>query len=61
MLVTALLGYVGPGPGLTMLGALLGLVATLGIALWAIALWPYRVFMRKWRERRQTSTDSAPQ
>lgn len=55
MIIHSLLAYVGPGPGLSMLGALLGLVATLGIALWAIALWPLRAMARKRRERRQAA------
>jgi hypothetical protein len=46
------LAYVGPGPGLSMLGALIGLVATLAIALLAVALWPLRVLMRRLRQRR---------
>ena len=59
MLTEILLGYIGPGPGLSMIGALLGLAVTLGFALWAILLWPYRVLMRKLRERREVSSSSA--
>ena len=46
------LAYVGPGPGLTMIGALIGLLATLLVALSAIALWPVRALFRRWRQRR---------
>lgn len=46
------LAYVGPGPGLTMIGALIGLLATLLVALSAIALWPLRALFRRWRQRR---------
>ena len=49
----ALLAYVGPGPGLSMMWALIGLFATLLAALFAIACWPLRVMMRKRRERRE--------
>jgi hypothetical protein len=47
------LAYIGPGPGLSMLVTLLGLLVTLVFALWAVALWPYRVLRRRWRERRK--------
>jgi hypothetical protein len=46
------LAYVGPGPGLTMIWALVGLLATLFVALSAIALWPIRALLRRWRQRR---------
>jgi hypothetical protein len=49
---TGLLAYVGPGPGLTMLAALVGMLATLAIALWTVALWPVRVMLRRRREAR---------
>jgi hypothetical protein len=49
-----LLAYVGPGPGLSMLGALLALVATLVVCCSAIALWPIRALRRQWRQKRST-------
>ncbi|MCO6045957.1 hypothetical protein NG895_18820 [Aeoliella sp. ICT_H6.2] len=60
-LMLPILGYVGPGPGLTMLTALFGLLATLAIALGAIAIWPIRMMLRKLRNgRNQPGTaDSA--
>ena len=53
LLMPTLLGYVGPGPGLSMLGALLGLVATLAIAFYAVAMYPLRVLKRRWQQRRE--------
>ena len=53
------IAYVGPGPGLSMLGALFSLLLTLGIAFWAVALWPLKAFLRKRREGRQGSTIEA--
>lgn len=44
-----LLGYVGPGPGLSMGAALLGLVATIFVAFLAFFSWPLRVALRKMR------------
>ena len=45
--LTAAQAYVGPGAGLSLLGALWGLVAALGAAVLFVVLWPIR------RARRQ--------
>ncbi len=45
--LTAAQAYVGPGAGLSLLGALRGLVAALGAAVLFVVLWPIR------RARRQ--------
>lgn len=42
-----LFAYIGPGPGLAMLGALLGLVFTILAAVGAVLLWPIRKLMGK--------------
>ncbi|WP_425397284.1 hypothetical protein [Aeoliella sp.] len=55
-LLLPVVGYVGPGPGLTMLTALIGLLATLAIALGAIAIWPIRMLLRKLRNGRNQTT-----
>jgi membrane protein implicated in regulation of membrane protease activity len=39
--------YVGPGAGLTLLGALWGLLAAVGAALMFVIVWP----LRQWRKR----------
>ena len=39
--------YVGPGPGLTMIGSLIGLVGSIVVALLMIILWPLRLYMKK--------------
>jgi hypothetical protein len=44
-----LLAYVGPGPGLSMTAALLGLIVTILLALLAFFSWPLRVLLRKIR------------
>lgn len=43
----AALAYVGPGAGLSLLGALWGLLAAVGAALAFIIFWP----LRQWRKR----------
>lgn len=50
--LAALFAYVGPGPGLSMAWALVGLFATLFVAAGAVAFWPIRVLLRRWREKR---------
>lgn len=48
---TTCIAYVGPGPALSSLGALLALLATLFVCFSAVALWPIRVLRRKFREK----------
>ncbi|MFB6264261.1 MAG: hypothetical protein ABEL76_11645 [Bradymonadaceae bacterium] len=38
----AVLGYIGPGPGLSLIGALIGLIVTIVSAIGAVLLWPIR-------------------
>lgn len=44
-----IIGYIGPGPGLGMVGALIGLIATILAALGAVLFWPVRMMLRKMR------------
>lgn len=53
------LAYVGPGAGITMLGALWGVLIAILLALWAVLYWPVRAMLRKRRQQRSTS-ESAP-
>lgn len=41
--------YVGPGAGLSLLGALWGVVIAVGTAIGFVVLWPLRRFLRKSR------------
>ncbi len=41
--------YVGPGAGLSLLGALWGVVIAIGAAIGFVVLWPARRFFRKSR------------
>ena len=43
------LGYIGPGAGIGLIGALFGLVMTVGMALFMVVLWPIRSMLRKVR------------
>ena len=49
------LAYVGPGAGLTLLGALWGLVLAIGAALAFVVLWP----LRQWRKRARAERAAA--
>lgn len=42
---TPALAYVGPGAGLTLLGALWGLIAAVVMSVGFIILWPFRRFL----------------
>ena len=53
-LAGGLLGYVGPGAGLTMLGALAAVVGVLILALLAPILYPLRKLVLHLRSRRET-------
>lgn len=46
------LAYVGPGPGLTMVAALIALGLTVLSALGAVLLWPIRLLLRRIRAGR---------
>lgn len=50
--------YVGPGPGLTMLGSLVGLVGSLLVAVFMILLWPMRLYYKKMKARKAGSKPS---
>lgn len=45
--------YIGPGAGITMLGALWGVIAAIGVALFSLVLWPLRALLRKSGGRRR--------
>lgn len=54
----AALAYVGPGAGLSLLGALWGLLLAVGTALAFVIVWPLRRARRRARERQQTAGES---
>jgi hypothetical protein len=49
--------YIGPGSGISVIGSLLGLLATILITVGAIALFPLRKMMKK-RSRAQATDDA---
>lgn len=50
--------YVGPGAGISVLGSLFSILATIVVAIGAIIFWPLRKFMKR-RKARLGSEDSS--
>jgi hypothetical protein len=50
--------YVGPGAGISVLGSLLGILATIFFAIGAIIFWPVRKFLKR-KKARAASTATA--
>lgn len=46
--------YIGPGAGLSLLGALWGLLMAIGAALLFIIVWPFRRMIRRKHQQPQT-------
>ena len=51
--------YVGPGAGISLLGALWGLLAGVVVAIGVVLFWPIRALIRKARGSKSTSADEA--
>lgn len=51
--------YIGPGSGISVIGSLLGLLATIVIALGAIALFPFRKMMKKNAAKRKAESEES--
>jgi hypothetical protein len=42
--------YIGPGAGITVLGALWGVIVAIVLTVVAVVLWPFRVLLRRRRK-----------
>jgi hypothetical protein len=60
LFATPAFAYIGPGAGITMLGALWGVVAAVVLALAAVLLWPLRMLFRRRRKGAAPASASAP-
>ena len=50
--------YIGPGSGISVVGSLLGLLATILLAFGAIILWPYRRLLKKRALKKAAENDN---
>ena len=50
--------YIGPGSGISVIGSLLGLLATILLTIGAIVLFPVRKMMKKRRAETQSHDDT---
>ena len=50
--------YIGPGAGITVLGALWGVIVAIVLTIGAVVLWPFRVLLRRRRKRSANSADA---
>ena len=48
------LAYIGPGVGISMLGALWAVIATIFVALMGIVLWPLRAMLKRRKANKQS-------
>jgi hypothetical protein len=53
-----IIGYVGPGPGLTMFWAFLALLGTIALAVLYLLIWPFRMLLRKLRGTPPAANDT---
>lgn len=58
-LPSSALAYVGPGAGITLLGALWGLLAGVAMAVGIILFWPVRIMLRKRKARLEAAQQAA--
>jgi len=51
--------YIGPGAGISVLGSIMGILATIFVAIGAILFWPLRKMLKK--RRQANSAETAPE
>jgi hypothetical protein len=56
---TPALAYIGPGAGITMLGALWGVIVAIALALGAVLFWPIRMMLRRRKKPALTTSPGA--
>jgi uncharacterized membrane protein len=55
----AAFAYVGPGAGISLLGALWGLIVAVVMAISVILFWPVRIMLRKRKAKREAAASEA--
>ena len=57
--ISEFIGYIGPGTGLSLGGALIGVVVALGMSIGLTLLWPLRVMSRKLLGKKSIDSDNS--
>jgi hypothetical protein len=60
LLSSPAIAYIGPGAGISVLGSLLGILATIVVAIGAIIMWPLRKALKKRRAAKTADAEQAP-
>jgi len=54
LIASPVTAYIGPGAGISVLGSLLGILATILVAFGAILFWPIRKLMKRRKAKKET-------
>jgi hypothetical protein len=60
LFATPAFAYIGPGAGITVLGALWGVVVAIVLAVAAVLWWPLRILFRRRRHQPAHTADAQP-
>lgn len=50
--------YVGPGPGITLIGSLFAVIVAVLLAIFSILFWPVKVMLRKMKKGKEAAVES---
>ncbi|MDT8319638.1 MAG: hypothetical protein RQ826_03850 [Xanthomonadales bacterium] len=59
LLAAPLEAYVGPGAGISVLGSLLGILATIVVAIGAVIFWPVRKMLKRRKANATAAQETA--
>lgn len=54
------MAYIGPGAGVTVLGALWGVIVAIVLTIGAVVLWPFRILLRRRRKGAAKAAGETP-
>ena len=58
LLVSPAFAYIGPGAGISVLGSVLSILATIFVAIGAILFWPIRKYLKRRKALRESSEET---
>ena len=59
LFTSSAVAYVGPGAGISVLGSLLGILATIFVAIGAILIWPLRKLLKRRKAKISANTEAS--